>query len=45
MQPGERLVVRRGAHAVKLVRLGDESFFARIRKKLHWGDLSGRVRT
>jgi NAD+ kinase len=43
MQVGERLLVRRGAHPVLLVRLGNESFFARIRRKLHWGDLSDRV--
>lgn len=44
LQAGERLVVRRSAHPVLLIRLGTESFFARIRKKLHWGDLSDRVR-
>lgn len=44
IQPGERLVVRRAEHPVLLVRLGPESFFARMRKKLQWGDLSDRER-
>jgi NAD+ kinase len=44
MQPGERLVVKRAAQAVQLVRLGPEGFFARMRKKLQWGDLSDRER-
>jgi NAD+ kinase len=44
IQPGERLDVRRAEHPVLLIRLGPESFFKRLRKKLHWGDLSDRVR-
>lgn len=44
IQAGERLVARRGDHAVMLVRLGAETFFARLRKKLQWGDLSDRER-
>ena len=44
MRPGERLVVRRAAHAVQLVRLGPEGFFARMRVKMQWGDLSDRER-
>lgn len=44
MEPGDRLVVRRGEHPVMLVRLGPESFFARMRAKLQWGDLSDRER-
>ncbi|HXG05200.1 MAG TPA: NAD(+)/NADH kinase, partial [Candidatus Binatia bacterium] len=40
--PGDRLLVRRGERPVLLVRLGPESFFARLRKKLQWGDLSDR---
>ena len=43
-QEGERLLVQRGEHPVMLVRLGPESFFARMRKKLQWGDLSDRER-
>src|SRR5437868_2408879 len=44
MQSGERLVVKRSEQAVLLVRLGPEGFFARMRKKLQWGDLSDRER-
>ena len=44
IQPGERLEVRRSDHPVNLIRLGPESFFKRLRRKLHWGDLSDRVR-
>lgn len=42
---GERVLVRRGGQPVHLVRIGTESFFARIRRKLHWGDLSDRTRS
>ena len=42
--PGSRLLVRRGDRPVRLVRLGPEGFFARLRKKLQWGDLSDRER-
>jgi len=42
MRPGERLVVKRAPHPVVLVRLGPEGFFARMRTKLNWGDLSDR---
>jgi NAD+ kinase len=44
MEPGERLVTKRHEHPVLLVRLGPEGFFARMRKKLQWGDLSDRER-
>jgi len=44
MQAGERLVIKRSEHPVLLVRLGPEGFFARMRKKLQWGDLSDRER-
>lgn len=44
IQPGERVLVRRGDRPVMLVRLGPESFFARMRKKLQWGDLTDRER-
>jgi len=44
MQPGDRLVVKRADQPVLLVRLGPEGFFARMRKKLQWGDLSDRER-
>lgn len=42
--PGERLVVKRAEHPVLLIRLGPEGFFARMRQKLQWGDLSDRER-
>lgn len=49
-QPGGSLhhsdcvVVRRSDTTVQLIRLGRESFFSRLRKKLKWGDLSDRER-
>lgn len=39
---GDRVDVRRSPHPVLLVRLGSDSFFRRMREKLHWGDLSDR---
>jgi NAD+ kinase len=44
MQPEERLRVRRADRPVLLGRLGPEGFFARMRRKLNWGDLSDRER-
>jgi NAD+ kinase len=44
MRAEERLVVKRAARPVLLVRLGPEGFFARMREKLNWGDLSDRER-
>jgi NAD+ kinase len=44
IQPGERLEVRRAERPIHLIRLGPESFFKRLRRKLHWGDLSDRTR-
>jgi NAD+ kinase len=44
IQPGEKLEVRRADRPILLIRLGPESFFKRLRKKLHWGDLSDRTR-
>jgi NAD+ kinase len=41
---GEKLEVRRADRPILLIRLGPESFFKRLRKKLHWGDLSDRTR-
>ncbi|HJS47106.1 MAG TPA: NAD(+)/NADH kinase [Gemmatimonadales bacterium] len=43
LEAGARVEVRRAAEAVLLVRLGDEGFFSRLRRKLHWGDLSDRL--
>jgi NAD+ kinase len=45
IQPGERVLVKRAARPVLLIRLGPEGFFTRMRKKLQWGDLSDRERT
>jgi NAD+ kinase len=44
MNPGDRLVVKQAERPVLLVRLGPEGFFARMRRKLQWGDLSDRER-
>lgn len=44
MEPGERLLVKRAEQPVLLIRLGPEGFFARMRKKLQWGDLTDRER-
>jgi len=44
IQQGERLLVKHADRPVHLVRLGPEGFFARMRKKLQWGDLSDRER-
>jgi NAD+ kinase len=45
IQPGERVLVKRAARPVLLIRLGPEGFFTRMRTKLQWGDLSDRERT
>ncbi|HEX7119696.1 MAG TPA: NAD(+)/NADH kinase [Longimicrobiales bacterium] len=37
LRPGDRVVVRRGAAEVPLVRLPGQSFFSTLRRKLHWG--------
>jgi NAD+ kinase len=42
LAPGESVEVCRADHRVCLIRLGGDSFFSRMRRKLHWGDLSGR---
>lgn len=39
---GERLVIRRSASPVRLVRFPPDSFFGRIRQKLGWGGLKER---
>jgi len=40
----ERVRIRRAATSVCLIRIGKEGFFARMRRKLQWGDLSDRER-
>ena len=42
LAPGCRVEVRRAMHRVLLVRLGAGGWFARMRQKLQWGDLSSR---
>ncbi len=42
LAPGECVEVRRAEGRVCLIRLGDDGFFTRMRKKLGWGDLSDR---
>jgi NAD+ kinase len=42
LAPGECVEVRRAEGRVCLIRLGDDGFFSRMRKKLGWGDLSDR---
>lgn len=44
LQPDDRVIVRRSGTGVRLIRLGKEGFFARMRRKLHWGDLTDRER-
>lgn len=44
VQPGERILIRTADRPVQLGRLGPEGFFARLRRKLNWGDLSDRER-
>jgi NAD+ kinase len=41
LQPGDRLIVRRGRATVSLVRLTGQSFFTTLRRKLHWGGERG----
>jgi NAD+ kinase len=43
LAPRQEVVVVRARQPVLLARLGDESFFARLRKKLAWGDLADRA--
>jgi NAD+ kinase len=38
----DRVLVRRSAARVRLIRLGKEGFFARMRRKLQWAESSGR---
>jgi NAD+ kinase len=37
LHPGDKLIVRRGGTAVRLIRFGGQNFFATLRRKLHWG--------
>jgi NAD+ kinase len=42
LSSGDKVVVRRSPSDVHLIRLGPEGFLTRMRRKLQWGDLSGR---
>ncbi len=44
LEPGDRILVRQSDNAVRLLRIGNEKFFARMRGKLQWGDLMDRER-
>jgi NAD+ kinase len=44
LQADQRVLVRRAERPVLLGRLGPEGFFARLRRKLNWGDLADRER-
>lgn len=39
-----RVTIKRAQSRVNLIRIGREGFFARMRRKLQWGDLSDRER-
>lgn len=45
LKPGDLATIRRAASSVRLVRIAKEGFFARMRRKLQWGDLSDRERS
>jgi NAD+ kinase len=45
LQAHDRVRVSKAKSVVRLIRLGKEGFFARLQRKLHWGDLSDRQRT
>lgn len=36
LSPGDLVTIRRSKHSVKLMHLADSSFFAALRRKLHW---------
>ncbi len=42
LRPKQPVTIVRGPHPVLLARIDSESFFARLRQKLQWGDLSDR---
>ena len=44
LESHHRVLVRQAPTVVRLIRLGKEGFFARLRRKLQWGDLSDRER-
>ena len=44
LAPGQHLIVRRAPGPLPLVRFAGNSFFTRLRRKLHWGGLDDRDR-
>jgi len=42
LAPGSQVHIRTAGAPVLLVRIGAEGYFQRMRRKLHWGDLSDR---
>jgi NAD+ kinase len=44
MVEGDRVVIRRGAHSVRLLHPKDHDHFAVLRRKLHWGETAERLR-
>jgi NAD+ kinase len=45
LSSGDRVMVKKAPSGVHLVRIGPDGFLTRMRKKLQWGDLSGRERS
>lgn len=43
LEMGDRVEAARSAHPVRLLRPPDYSFFAVLRRKLHWGDVRSRA--
>jgi len=37
LRPGDRVVLRAAQSAAKLIRLGGQDFYERLRRKLSWG--------
>jgi NAD+ kinase len=44
LDPGALVTIRMAPDPIRLVRLADDRFFARVRRKLQWGDLADRER-
>lgn len=43
LAPGDCVLVRRGAHTVRIIRFSEQNFFSTLRGKLHWGvEYAGR---
>jgi NAD+ kinase len=42
---GDRVVIRRAAHGVRLLHPKDHDHFAMLRRKLHWGETAEGLRS